>query len=427
MILAVVIALLIVPFLVNVAAWWLDLRALERQPPPDDRELRSDPGPELALAHLERTRRFSQTQAYTRVKIKLAVVSSTVGLLATLAFWLAGGFGAADRWVASWQLPPMVAGLTYFGLLMFARRLALLTPFVVYQDFVMEERFGFNRYTPFTFTLDFLKWRMINGVIWGLAAACALALFAWGTSAWWCVWLAVAALTVAVTFVAPNLIQPLFYRFTPLPEGEIKQRITALASRLGYPLAGIFVINSSRQTSKSEAICFGLGRNLRVALSDTVLSRHPADELCAIVAHEVGHARHHHMLKHLAAVTALYAGLCFLLARMLGSDQIFAAFGVAQPSPHVGLVLFLLFYGVWQTLLTTPIKWFRRRAEYQADAFAAAAVGDPGIVARMLERIAGDNLVNVQPHPFSVLLNAVHPTVVDRIAALGKLGTATSR
>lgn len=423
MVIVVLVALLVVPYLVNLLAWWLNLRAL-KQPPPDDASLRSDPGLAEAIEHLDRMRHFAQTKAYTRAQISLLVVSTTVGLAVTLAFWFAGGFATLDRLVRSWELPPIVTGLAYLGLLMFARRLILLTPFVAYHNFVLEERFGFNRYTPWTFTLDFLKWRLVNGVLWGLAAAGTLALFGWGgAAAWWGVWLAVAVLQVAVTYVLPNWIQPLFYRFTLLPEGALRQRLVALVEQLGYPLASLFVINSSRQTSKSEAMCFGFGRSRRVALSDTVLERHPAEELAAIVAHEIGHIRHHHMLKRLAALAIFYGVMCFLLSRVLQSDQFFAAFGVAERTLHVGLVLFLLFVGAWQTLLTTPIKWLCRRFEYQADAFAAFAVGNPGMVAQMLQRIAADNLVDVRSHPFTVILHAVHPTVADRIAALQRMPT----
>ena len=403
------VALLVAPFFVHCLAWWLNLRTLARELPPES----------LGAYAPEQ---YRKSQAYTRAQTKLAAASAIVGLLATLAFWFAGGFGALDRLVLSWQLPPLVAGLAYLGLLLFARRLFLLTPFVVYQDFVIEQRFGFNRYTPATFALDFLKWRMINGVIYGLAATFTLALFAWGgASAWWYVWIAVAALTVAVTFVAPQWILPLFYRFTSLPEGELRQRIAAQAAQLGYPLAGVFLIDSSRQTSKSEAICLGFGRNRRVALSDTLLSRHPTDELATIVAHEVGHARYHHTLKRLAAHLALYGVLCFLLSLLLQSDSVFAAVGVPERSSYVGLVLFMLLYGAWQEISTVPIKCFCRCQEFQADAFAACAVGDPEVVVRMLSTMAADNLIARHEHPLYTALHRAHPTVAQRLAALHKI------
>ena len=306
-----------------------------------------------------------------------------------------------------------------------ARRLVLLLPFAFYQHFVLEERFGFNRYTVARFAADFLTWRFVNGVVYGVAATGALASFHWlAEQAWLTVWAVTAVIAAVVQFFSPVFIQPLFYRFTPLAPGARRQAIATVAQRLGYPLSGIFVINSSRQTSKSKAICFGFGRNRRVALSDTLLNRHPADELAAIVAHEIGHAQLHHALLRLLAFLVFYAGLCFTLSLLQQSDAVFAAFGVAERSPHVGLALFLLFFGAWQSLLMTPIRLLFRRGEYQADAFAAAAVGHPGAVARMLERIAGDNLVNVQPHPFFVFLNAAHPTVADRVAALRRMPSA---
>lgn len=400
--LTICVVLLVIPFLVNVVALGLNVQRVGKT-------LNLEPAGDA------KPRRIYH---YLRSRSLLTVVASATYLAAMLGFWFYGGFARLDVLVQSWGLPPVLAGLTYIGILMLARRLLVLTPFLAYAQFVIEQRFGFNRMNVKTFVLDLLKRRLADGLSFGLAAIGAMVLFGqFGPSAWPWLWITL----VVIQWRSTALGYPLLHRFSPLPAGSVRTAIDTLCRRIGFPLAGVFVIDSSRRTAGSEAMCIGLGRNRRVVVSDTLLQRYPVSEITAIVAHEVAHIRCHHMAFRLVALAALYLLPCWLISQLMTDESVFCVFGFVQPSLPAALVLMLMYFGAWEPLLTVPIKWMLRQHEYQADAFAARAVGDPEIVVQMLGRIAADNLIARNQHPLYTALHRVHPTIAQRVAALYQL------
>lgn len=373
------------------------------------------PPPELAgVCHADA---FERSQAYTRAHTRLALASSTWDCAVLLAFWFLGGFGWLDRALRELGLGTLLTGLLYVGILVLAKGVLDL-PWIAYTTFVVEERFGLNRTTVRTFVADLAKGLALGVLIGGPLLALVLLLFArGGGAAWFWCWIAVSVFTVLLQYVVPTLVLPLFNRFTPLEEGDLRGALTAYAEKVGFPLSGIFVVDGSRRSAKTNAFFIGFGRNKRIALFDTLIEKHDTDELVAVLAHEVGHYKKGHILRR-TALSILHAGvLFFLLGIFLHHLGLFEAFGVSQPSVHVGLVLFSLLYSPVELLLSLGLNALSRRDERAADRFAVATTGDGRALASALRRLAVENLSNLTPHPFWVFLTYSHPPVVERIRA----------
>jgi STE24 endopeptidase len=402
---AVILAALLTAFTLDAIARLLDLHALTSDLPPEFRGV-YDPA------------EYARSQAYTRARTRFRLVESALGLAALLLFWFLGGFRWVDDLVSGLELSAVPAGLLFIGLLALASAVAGL-PFRVYSTFVLEERFGFNRTTPRTFTIDLLKGLVLTLVVGGPILALILLFFERaGGAAWIYCWIAASAFALLAQVVYPTWILPWFNKLEPLPEGELRAAILRYADGVGFPLAGVYVIDGSRRSSRSNAFFAGLGRRRRIALFDTLIERHPVSELVAVLAHEVGHYKRGHVPK-MTALAVLHFGILFyLLSIALTEPGLHQAFFVERPSVAAGLVFFSLLYTPIELVLAVALNALSRRHEYQADRFAAETTGDSASMIGALKRLAIDNLSNLTPHPMVVALEASHPPVVRRIRAL---------
>jgi STE24 endopeptidase len=359
---------------------------------------------------------------YTAARIRLDMVAATLELALLLGFWFAGGFGWLDRAVRGLALGPIPTGLLFLGALGLGHTV-FGVPLRWWSTFVIETRFGFNTTTPRTFWTDLLKGLALAVALGGPLLAVVLWLFGATDRAWlWC-WAVSATFVVAIQYVVPTWILPLFNRFTPLPDGPYRSGILAYARDVAFPLEDVFVIDGSRRSTKANALFTGFGRHKRVALFDTLLEKLDAGEVVAVVAHEVGHYRLGHVVWALLFGIVQMGALFFLLSRFLGERALFAAFSVAEPSVHVGLVLFALLLTPIERVVSIGLHAWSRRNERAADAFAARTTGAAGRLASALERLSTDALSNPTPHPLYVALHYSHPPVRDRIRALGSLDT----
>lgn len=388
----------------NVSADLLNLKAL-------DPELPSE------FSDVYDAARYRRSQEYTRVRTRFGLVSSTVHLVALLTFWFAGGFAWLDGIVRSFELSAIPTGLLFIGCLGLGSTLLSL-PFRWVSTFVVEERFGFNKTTPKTFWLDAAKGLLLAVVLGGPLLAAVLWLFqAAGPLAWlWC-WLVAAAFAVFVQFIAPAWIFPLFVKFEPLAEGDLRESILGYARKVAFPVKDLFVIDGSRRTTKANAFFTGLGRRKRIALFDTLIARHAPGEIVAIVAHEVGHYKKAHVPKGLA-ISIVHSGvLFFLLSIFLKSHGLFHAFYVQEASIYAGLVFFALLFSPIELVLSFFVQAFSRKNEFEADAYARETARAADLVSG-LKRLSAESLSNLTPHPLYVKLHYSHPPVIERIAAL---------
>jgi STE24 endopeptidase len=362
--------------------------------------------------------RYSRSQRYLRASTRLGAAAATAGLGTTLLIWLSGGFNLLDRLVRSWDVHPILTGLCFMAILAVAKGVLAL-PFSLCSTFVIEQRFGFNRTRPLTYVLDILKVLLLAVLLGGPILAVVLAFFRYaGPWAWlWC-WAATTAFSLAIAYVAPTWIMPIFNRFEPLEEGELRSAILAYADRVGFPVEGIYVMDGSKRSTKSNAFFTGFGRTKRIVLFDTLIERHTTGELVGVLAHEIGHYKKRHVLKGLLLGIAHNGVMLYLLGLFLGRRGLFDAFYMDATSVYAGLVFFGLLYTPVELILSVALNWLSRRHEWQADRWAAETTGRPEAFAAALKRLSADNLSNLTPHPFYVWLEYSHPPILERVRAL---------
>lgn len=404
---------LLLDYILDLTASVLNLKTLKLEPPP----LLGDVYPQET---------YCKSQQYTRVNTYFSLVVGSFNLVLLLAFWFSGGFNWLDQTVRSWGWGNVVNGLLYTGILGLGYSLIML-PFDIYGTFVIEGRYGFNRTTPRTFIMDRLKGLILALVLGAPLLAGVLALFEYaGGYAWLFCWAAVTLYSLIIEFIAPTWIMPLFNKFTPMPPGELRDAILSYARSVDFPVQNIFIMDGSRRSSKSNAFFTGLGRNKRVALFDTLIKQHTADELVAVLAHEIGHYKKKHILQG-AIISILHTGLLlFLLSLFINSPGLYQAFYMQQPSVYAGLLFFGMLYAPIELVLGILLNMLSRRNEAEADRFAATTIGEPASLITALKKLSGNNLSNLTPHPFYVFLNYTHPPLLQRAESIRRLGQSAS-
>lgn len=367
---------------------------------------------------------YKKSQEYTRVKIKFGFFTSTFDLAVILAFWFSGGFNYLDQWVRGWDLHPILTGLAYIGILILAKSILSL-PFSIYGTFVIEERFGFNKTTPKTFVTDLLKGLALSVLLGAPLLAGVLAFFQYaGDLAWVYCWLATIVFTLFVQFIAPTWIMPLFNKFTPLEDGELKAAIMNYARKVHFSLKNVFVMDGSKRSTKSNAFFTGFGKNKRIALFDTLIEKHTVPELVAVLAHEIGHYKKKHIIQNMV-ISIVHTGVIFFLLQIfLSHAGLFKAFYMEQTSIYAGLIFFGMLYAPIELILSVVMQMFSRKNEYEADRFAVETTEDSEPMVNALKKLSRDNLSNLTPHPLYVFLNYSHPPVLNRIRAIRSIATA---
>jgi STE24 endopeptidase len=361
---------------------------------------------------------YRKSQEYIRVRTHFGFINSTFGLAAVLIFWFAGGFNYLDQVVHGWELGKIWTGLAYIGILVFARALLSL-PFSIYSTFVIEERFGFNKTTPKTFVLDLIKGTALGIVIGGAVLAGVLAFFEYaGSYAWLYCWTATILFSLFMQFIAPTWIMPLFNKFTPLEEGELRSAILSYAESVNFSLKNVFVMDGSKRSTKSNAFFTGFGKNKRIALFDTLIEKHTVGELVAVLAHEIGHYKKKHIWQEML-ISVVHTGIVFyLLSIFLSHRGLFEAFYMENMSVYAGLIFFGMLYSPIEMILSIFMQIFSRKNEYEADRYAVETTGDGGNMINALKKLSKHNLSNLTPHPVYVFLNYSHPPLLERIQTI---------
>jgi len=292
----------------------------------------------------------------------------------------------------------------------------------------MEERFGFNTSKQSTWWLDLAK-RLLLAIGLGYPLlVLILGIVTWSGALWWVwVWGTMMGFQLLVTVLAPVLILPLFNKLSPLPEGSLKERLTAIASKTRFVVQSIQVMDGSRRSSHSNAFFTGVGHFRKIVVFDTLIEQMDETELEAVLAHEIGHYKRRHLPKML--VGSAVGGLAALwMVAWLAMQPVFVeAFGFSSPALTAGftglgvapaLLLFGLLSGTLTFWLNPLIHWMSRRFEYEADAFASEVMGDPRPMIEALRKVNEKNLNNLTPHPIYSRFHYSHPTLVEREAAL---------
>src|SRR5262249_10742812 len=346
------------------------------------------------------------------------LIHSAFDLAVLLIFWFAGGFNWLDHIVRNFGLGPVLTGLIYIGILVLVSDLLSL-PFSVYSTFVIEERFGFNRTTRRTFVTDWLKGLGLKAILGGAILAIILSFFeAAGPAAWIYCWIASSLLLVVLQFLAPIWIMPLFNKFTPLPDGELRQALSGYASKVRFTFKDLFVMDGSKRSTKANAFFTGFGKNKRIALFDTLVQEQTVPEVVSVLAHEVGHYKLHHIITGMILSLAQLGVMFFLFSLFLGNRLLFDAFGMEQISVNGALIFFGLLYEPVSFLLSISMNAYSRHNEFAADRYSVQTAGDSHSLISALKKLSIKNLSNLTPHPFYVFLHYSHPPLIERVDAI---------
>ncbi len=361
--------------------------------------------------------RYRKQQDYAMTNRKFSLVSDLVSTLVTLAIFAFGGFGLFDAAARTVSSHPVVQALVFWGIF-YLLSWVISIPFDLYRTFVIEQRFGFNRTTPGLFAADAVKSLLMNMLIMGAVLALCAWIYTLAPRWFWLIaWGAVTLFSLFMQYFYSQLIVPLFNKQTPLPEGELRDAIEAFAARVDFRLDNIYVIDSSKRSSKSNAYFTGFGRKKRVVLYDTLMEQLSTEEIVGVLAHEIGNYKHRHIILSSLEGFATNLLMFWLFSLFIGSEELAAAAGCQAASFHVNLAVFSLIYTPLSLLLDIATNVISRRHERQADAFAAAH-GLGHAEASALKKMSAKSLANLTPHPLVVFTEYSHPTLAERVRAL---------
>ena len=354
---------------------------------------------------------------YTCAKTQLAIV--TVAAEALIVLWLTfgGGLQAMHDLTAAWLPPGIGRGLALIALIAAVMTAAEL-PFSLYRTFRIEERFGFNRMTLSLFFLDMAKSLLLAAAFGIPLAACMLWLMEKMGTYWWIyAWLVWVGFNLFMLAIYPTWIAPLFNKFSPMEDAELKDRIERLLARCGFKVRGLMVMDGSRRSGHGNAYFTGFGQSKRIVFFDTLLSRLNPAEVEAVLAHELGHFKLRHVAKRMAWIFAVSLGFLWLLGYLAQQDWFFHGLNVAAPSTAMALILFFIVIPNFTFLLQPLGAMYSRRHEFEADRYAMQNASAGNLVSALV-KLYRDNASTLTPDPAHSAFYDSHPPALARIARL---------
>jgi STE24 endopeptidase len=360
--------------------------------------------------------KLSRINAYTQGRSRTALLQKLTSDLLLLVLILVGFLAFLDRQCTALGLPMVWAGLLFFGILGFIFY-AVDLPFDYYHTFVIEENFGFNRSNLKLWLADHLKAALLSALLFCVI----LGLTLWAIQAypntWWLWGVALmSGFQVVLVLFYPIVIAPLFNRFEPLHDEDLADKVRDLLKQAAVGIKGIFQMDAGRRSRHTNAYFAGMGKSKRVVLFDTLLQRHPQEEVLAVLAHEAGHYVGKHLLKYWVIFSASMFLVFYLTYLLMAWPELYATFGLPESEPYVGLLLVGIFWQKAGFFLKPIFMAFTRRWENEADRFTVHLQDDPEPLIKALKRMAADNLTNLAPHPMYVWFNATHPPIAQRVA-----------
>ncbi len=399
-----ILALLVFNWLLSLIVETLNLRNLSTEIPEEFHGVYDDEKYAKSQRYLKDTTRFEQVQA-------------NVMLPLTIAFILLGGFSWINDVAQSTTEHMILQGLVFGGTLMVLSQIVGL-PFSIYSTFVIEEKYGFNKTTAKTFIVDIFKGLLLTVLLGAPVFALILWIFSSVPHAWLWAWGALSVIQLFILFIAPVAILPLFNKFTPLEDGELRTAIEEFAEKQQFTLSGIFKIDGSKRSTKSNAYFTGFGNTKRIALFDTLIENHSTEELIGVLAHEIGHCKKGHIKQTIVISLVSTLLMFFILSLFITKGGLYAAFGIEGTPLYAGLIFFGFLYTPINMILGLLGTILSRKHEFEADAFAAETTQAPEQMIIALKKLSADNLSNLTPHPLKVFLEYSHPPVLERIKAL---------
>jgi len=361
--------------------------------------------------------KYKKSIAYSKANNKFGLITSAFSFILSFVLLITGFFGWLDAWISSYFNTEIIISLIFFGILFLASDV-LNIPFQIYDTFVIEEKFGFNKTTPKTFVLDKLKGYVLTALLGGIILFALLKLIElFGPNFWLWFWIVISLFILFMNMFYTTLILPLFNKLTPLEDGELKAAIEEYSQKVKFPLDNIFVIDGSKRSAKSNAFFSGIGKKKKIVLYDTLIEKHSKEELVAVLAHEVGHFKKKHIISGYI-LSIIQTGLTlFIMSLVIFSPSMSQALGANEFAIHLNLLAFGILYSPISHFISIFMNILSRKNEYEADAFARDTYGG-SFLQQALKKLSVDNLSNLFPHPAYVFIHYSHPPLLQRLAAM---------
>ena len=364
--------------------------------------------------------KYQKSQEYQKATHRFTLVTESLGFIAILTIFITGGFGWLDGIIRLQVSNPIFIALLFFAILGLITEIFTL-PFSLYDTFVIEAKFGFNKTTKRIFFLDKMKGLIISAIAGGLI----LCLIVWiyliaGNLFWLYSLIVIAIFSVFMAMFYSSIIVPLFNKQTPLAEGDLKNAISAFSIKAGFILDNIYVIDGSKRSTKANAYFSGLGKKKRIVLYDTLISELKTEEIVAVLAHEIGHYKKHHIYLGLFFSLMSTAVMLYLFSLVSSYHAFAQVLGSEVPSFQLAIISFGILYSPLSMIIGLGMNYSSRKHEYQADRFAAEKYKGE-YLASALKKLSINNLSNLTPHPAYVFFHYSHPTLLQRLKKLAEI------
>ena len=364
--------------------------------------------------------KYVRSQEYLKARTRFGLFSSTFSLGLILIVIHSDVFGYLDQYVRLQTENYILQGLLFIGIIYFFQDIISL-PFSLYNTFVIEQKFGFNKIKPGLYFFDKIKGYGIFIVLGSTVFTPLLYFFhVYSEIGWLIAWSVLTVFMIAIQPLFVHVIAPMFNKFTPLEEGELRKEIEKYTSKVDFPLMRIDIMDGSKRSAHSNAYFTGFGKSRRIAIFDTLVEKHSTKEIVSVVAHEVGHYKLKHILQG-TIIGIIETGIMLFAFNLIMNDiSLFNVFGVNQLSVHAGIVFFSMVYAPVSMLTSIVTTAISRKNEFEADKFSLDTTSDGQALISMLIGLSANNLSHLTPHPMKVFLSYSHPPVIDRIKAVNR-------
>ena len=364
--------------------------------------------------------KYVRSQEYLKARTRFGLFSSTFSLGLILIVIHSDVFGYLDQYVRLQTENYILQGLLFIGIIYFFQDIISL-PFSLYNTFVIEQKFGFNKIKPGLYFFDKIKGYGIFIVLGSTVITPLLYFFhVYSEIGWLIAWSVLTVFMIAIQPLFVHVIAPMFNKFTPLEEGDLRKEIEKYTSKVDFPLVRIDIMDGSKRSAHSNAYFTGFGKSRRIAIFDTLVEKHSTKEIVSVVAHEVGHYKLKHILQG-TIIGIIETGIMLFAFNLIMNDiSLFNVFGVNQLSVHGGIVFFSMVYAPVSMLTSIVTTAISRKNEFEADKFSLDTTSDGQALISMLIGLSANNLSHLTPHPMKVFLSYSHPPVIDRIKAVNQ-------
>jgi len=361
---------------------------------------------------------YKKNQAYKMENLRFSTLGGIIGMVFSLLILIFNVHAWLYDWIGGHTQNVYLTSLFILGVPILVGAIIdqLLS---IYDTFVIEEKYGFNKTTKKTSIIDFIKNLLIGTILGGGLLTLFLLMYNWlGQWVFLVFFFVLLVLQLFMRFISPLMIR-IFYKLTPLEDGSLKDKIQAMAEKTGYKFKGIYKVDASKRSTKLNAFAAGFGKTKTIGLFDTLIEKMTEDEVISVLAHEIGHAKRGHILKSAPLsflVMAIALGAAFFIVTM---PEVAYAFGFAEANVAFGIYVLFILLAPLMVVLGIPSSALSRKYEYEADEFSRELAG-ADVAISALKTLYRESFGNLTPHPLVVKLEYSHPPLTDRVAAIEK-------